>query len=315
MKAAVVSAYGSVPRCADFAEPTPGPGESVIRVEAAAITQLVRAQVAGRHYSMGPANHPAPFVPGAEGVGRTPDGRRVYFGFPAYPYGAMAERAVVAPALCVPIPETLDPARAAALANPAMSSWAALTRRARLAEGETVWVLGATGASGGLALEIARILKAGRIVAFGRGAGREAGLRARGADHVASLDGDDLVARVAAEARAAPPAVVLDYLWGPPATALLDGLLKAHISNACRWVQIGGVAGDPTQVPAGLLRATPVELMGSGIGSVPPPDLVASIGEVLRFADKLGIDYTTAPLGAVADVWTSKERIVLTMAG
>ena len=314
MKAAVVSAYGALPAYADFPEPKLRDGDVLVHVEAAAITQLVRAQAAGRHYSMSQVTHPAPFAPGPDGVGRTEDGERVFFAFPAYPFGAMAERVAVARDLCVPIPADLDPARAAAIANPGMSSWAALTRRARMEKGETVWVLGATGASGGMAIDIARILGAGRIVAFGRGASREAGLLARGADAVIGLDdADTLVARVAAEAKAAPPAVVLDYLWGAPATALLNGLLKAHIANDCRWVQIGGIAGDPTPVPAGLLRSSPIALMGSGIGSVAPRDLVAAIGETLRHADRLTIDYRTAPLADVAKVWTSKARIVLTM--
>ncbi|MDE2361884.1 MAG: zinc-binding alcohol dehydrogenase family protein [Hyphomicrobiales bacterium] len=313
MKAAVVSSYGATPVCAEFREPEPKRGDVLIEVEAASITQLVRAQVAGRHYSMGAATHPPPFVAGAEGVGRTPDGRRVYFGFPAYPFGAMAGRAVVPADMIAPLPDGLDPARAAALVNPAMSSWAALTRRAHMRNGETVWVLGATGASGGLAIEIARSLGAGRIVAFGRGTARAPALIDRGADEVITLEGDDLAARVTAAAKSAPPDVVLDYIWGPPATALMSGLLKAHISNACRWVQIGAVAGDPTHVPAGLLRATPIALMGSGIGSVPTAELVVAIGEALRVADRLTIDFTTAPLDDVAAVWNSKQRTVLTM--
>ena len=312
MKAAVVSAYGAPPLCTDFPDPKPRAGQKLIHVEAAAITQLVRAQVAGRHYSMSAATHPAPFVPGPEGVGRTEDGERVYFAFPDYPYGAMAERSTIAADLCVPIAADLDPARAAALANPAMSSWAALTRRARMRPGETVWVLGATGASGGLALEIARILKADRIVAFGRGAGRAAAILARGADSFIALDDERLVDRVAAESKSSPPGIVLDYLWGQPATTLLNGLLKAHMTTPCRWVQIGAIAGDPTQVPAGLLRSSPITLMGSGIGSVPARELVVTIGEALGFADRLTLDFRTAPLGEVEHIWDSKERIVLT---
>ncbi|MFV0281610.1 MAG: zinc-binding alcohol dehydrogenase family protein [Rhodoblastus sp.] len=313
MKAAVVTAYGDVPAYRDFAEPTPRADEIVISVEAVAITQLVKAQVAGRHYSMGPGGHPAPFTPGTEGVGRMADGARVYFAFPSYPHGSMAERVAVKRNLCIPVPDGIVSARAAALANPAMSSWAALTFRAHFKEGETIWVLGATGASGALALEIAKARKAGRIVAFGRGGEREGALLARGADQFVQTDDPRLSAEVTALAKTAPPDVVLDYLWGAPATALMSGLLAAHISNPCRWVQIGGVAGDPTSVPAGLLRSGPFMLVGSGLGSVADADLVAAIGEALKVADRLTIDYAAVPLADVASAWDRKERMVLTM--
>ncbi len=56
--------------------------------------------------------------------------------------------------------------------NPGMSSWAAFTERARLKPGETVLVNGATGASGRLAVQIARHLGAGRVIATGRNSAR-----------------------------------------------------------------------------------------------------------------------------------------------
>ena len=137
----------------------------------------------------------------------------------------MAERTVVAAAQTVPLPPGLDPVAAAATANPGMSSWAALTLRARLEPGETVLVNGATGASGQLAIQIARHLVAGKVIATGRDPAALAALPALGADVVIPLDAaapdrfhDAFAARVD---------VVLDYLWGPSAEALLAAAARA----------------------------------------------------------------------------------------
>lgn len=314
MHASIVRGYGQIPEYRERPEPTAQAGQLIVDVEAAAISQLVKAQVAGRHYSMSAASHPPPFVPGADGVGTTRDGRRVYFAFPQFPFGSMAAQAVARADLCVALPPGIEPARAAALANPAMSSWAALTRRAALVAGETVWVLGATGASGLLAIEVARVLGAGRVVALGRGAARFETLRARGADAVISLDDTDALAdAVLAQAKIAPPAIVLDYLWGLPAAQTLLGLARAHLGAPCRWVQIGSVTGEFAQVPAGLLRSSPVTLLGSGIGSVAPQELVKVVGEVMHAADRLTVDYAVEPLRNVAAAWARPERTVLTM--
>ena len=155
MKAAIVAQAGSLPVYGDFNEPVPSIGESSIAVTAAALSPVVKGRVSGAHYS---SLGDFPFVAGIDGVGRLDDGRRVYFILPKAPYGSMAERAAVPALQCVPLPDGLDDVTAAAIANPGLSSWAALKERARLAPGETVLVNGATGTSGRLAVQIAKYL-------------------------------------------------------------------------------------------------------------------------------------------------------------
>src|SRR5579871_3111679 len=162
MKAAIVEAAGQAPVYADFAEPVDGEGEVLVTVTASALSNLARGRAAGTHYSAGSV---FPFVVGVDGVGRTEDGKRVYFLLPRAPFGAMAERTVVASRQVIALPDGLDDARAAVIANAGMASWAALTERAHLRAGETVLVNGATGASGTLAVKIARHLGAGRVIA------------------------------------------------------------------------------------------------------------------------------------------------------
>ena len=142
MRAAIVHGLGQTPVCADFPVPTPAEGERLIKVTAAALTQLARGRASGAHYSSSGAY---PFIAGVDGVGRLEDGARVYFLSPRAPYGAFAEQTVVAVPQCLPLPDDLDDVTAAAIANPGMSSWAAFVDRARLAPGETVLVNGATG--------------------------------------------------------------------------------------------------------------------------------------------------------------------------
>ena len=125
---------------------------------------------------------------GADGVGQLEDGTRVYFAFPRAPVGAMAERVAVRGDLTIPLPANLDDITAAALANPGMSSWAALTERCDFRPGESVLINGATGASGRLAVQIARHLGAGRIVATGRRAQMASALTALGADAFIPLE-------------------------------------------------------------------------------------------------------------------------------
>lgn len=68
-----------------------------------------------------------------------------------------------------PVPEGMDPVQASALLNPAMSSWMALrTRTTNLPSTFTALVMGATFASGSIAISLARSLGAGKVVGVAR---------------------------------------------------------------------------------------------------------------------------------------------------
>src|SRR5580704_15125900 len=225
MKAALVMGAGQTPRYADFSEPTPAAGESKITVTAAAISQVVRSRASGRHYS---SSGQFPLVAGDDGVGRLDDGGRVYFGMPRAPYGSMAERAVAPPSRCLALPDELDDVTAAAIANPGMSSWAALEERARLQAGETVLINGATGAAGRLAVQIARHLGAKKVIATGRNIESLRSVAALGADVTLPLVADDDALENSFKAQfAAGVDIVIDYLWGKSAERLLIAAAKA----------------------------------------------------------------------------------------
>src|SRR6266481_2328898 len=135
MKAAVLHELGKAPRFEEFAEPTAGKDEALVRVRAASLKAIDRQLASGSHYA---SPRELPVVCGTDGVGELEDGTRVFFGGPRRPYGAMAERTVAPRAFCFPVLAGIDDDTAAALPNPGVSAWLSLTHRAKLTAGETV---------------------------------------------------------------------------------------------------------------------------------------------------------------------------------
>jgi NADPH:quinone reductase-like Zn-dependent oxidoreductase len=184
VRAAIVIQPNQTPIYDDFRDPVAQDGCELITVTASALFPLTKARAAGSHYS---SSGSFPMVVGVDGVGTTQRGHRVYFSMPTAPYGGMAEKAIVPAANCVALPDDLDDVTAAALANPGMSSVAALKTRADLRRGDTVLVNGATGTAGTLAVQLAKQLGAGKVIATGRDAVALQRVAALGADVTISL--------------------------------------------------------------------------------------------------------------------------------
>jgi NADPH:quinone reductase-like Zn-dependent oxidoreductase len=318
MKAALMTHAGQAPVYADFGEAQPGSGESRVHVTAAAISHVVKSRASGSHYSSSGA---FPFVVGIDGVGRLDDGRRVYFILPRAPNGSIAERTVVRSAQCIPLPDELDDITAAAIANPGMSSWAALTERARLKPGETVLINGAAGTAGRLAVQIARHLGAKKIIATARNAEALASVAALGADVTIPLIGDAAALEAAFKAQfAAGVDIVIDYLWGRSAELLLAaGAKSGPDAMPIRFVQVGAASGTDIALPSAALRSSAIELMGSGLGSVPVERLLAVLRDLLDAAVPAGLQIRTTPvpLSEVEQAWPrddSTRRTVFTVA-
>jgi len=311
MNAAVVEAFARPPRYTTIADPVPSENEVLVAVTAAALHPIVRALAAGTHYgSTGALN----FVPGVDGVGRLPDGRRVYFGRTNDLYGTFAERSISQSWLTLPLTDSVDDVTAAAMMNPGMSSWAALTR-AKFAAGESVLILGATGSAGHLAVQIARRLGASRVVAAGRNAEALAQASTLGADATVSLeqDRDALIADFRHHLSESKIDVVLDYLWGPPAEAVLAAISQkglAHESRRIRYVQIGNSAAPTISLSAATLRSAGLELLGSGFGSASLQEIMKAVGEFLAVAAKSPFQIQTKviPLRDIEAAWTAPDK-------
>lgn len=314
MHAAVVTGFGQAPTWQEFEEPTPGAGEVVVDVVAAGLHPRVRSQADGSHYTSEGA---LPLVPGVDGVARFPDGTLRYVAVASDTRGTMAERVAVDPRASVVLPDGADPVTVAAGVNPVLSSWVALRRRIDFTRGSRVLVLGATGASGTAAVQVAKHLGAAHVIASGRNSERLAGLTALGADVALPL-GDANALGVAA----ADVDVVIDYVWGQPAADVMRAVVTARTDPGRRldWIAIGSTAGHEATIPSAALRASGLTLVGSGQGSVGRAGFVAELpGIVGAIVDgTVRVDATAVGLSDVEATWAgqpagSTGRVVFTV--
>jgi NADPH:quinone reductase-like Zn-dependent oxidoreductase len=311
MEAAVLRELGKAPRCERFPDPTAGEGEVLVEVHAAALKPIDRQLASGSHYA---APHRLPVVCGTDGIGHLSDGRRVFFGGCRPPYGSMAQRTVVPRAFAFPIPNELDDATAAALPNPGVSAWLSLAFRAKLARGENVLILGATGVAGRLAVKIAKLLGAGRVVAAGRNPEVLSSLPKHGADATLRLDVPAADLRNAFVREAGPSGfqVVIDFVWGEPAEQFLAATSRrefAAINSETRFVQVGESAGPVISFPAAVLRSAPLTVLGTG--GIPPHDVLANaLRDVMANAasGELEVDTERVPLAEIEQAWHGNQR-------
>jgi NADPH2:quinone reductase len=312
MNAAVLRTLGKPPRCEPFPEPIPGDGEVVVHVRAAALKPVDKQMASGSHYA---SFRELPVVCGLDGVGNLDDGTRVFFAAPRQPHGAMAQRSVVSRFRCWSLPDDVDDVSAAAIVNPGVSAWLTLLERAKLAKGDHVLVLGATGTTGRLAVQIAKLLGAGRVVAAGRDESTLNRLHDLGADSTIPLNQPTkkLVEAFTRQAGARGFNVVIDYLWGHPTEAFLSAITGGDFapSGSIRLVQVGESAGPTISLCAAALRSSGLEIFGSGSGTAPPLDrLLDAYHQVLsRLANgELRIQTESVPLTDVEIAWERESR-------
>jgi NADPH:quinone reductase-like Zn-dependent oxidoreductase len=307
MRAAVVSRFDTPPRLEEVTDPAPGPDETVVDLVAAGLHPRVRSQADGSHYT---STDELPLVPGIDGVGRMPDGSLRYFVLDDTVHGSFSERVAIDPRRSIALPDGADPLVIAAAMNPAMSSWIALRRRIGFAPGGRVLVLGATGNAGRLAVPIARRLGASGVIAVARDAAK---LAAVGAE--AAFTPDD----PALGAAGADVDVVLDYLWGEPAADAMTALVTARADRAkpLAWVQIGSVAGARAPIPSAALRASGLQIVGSGQGSVGVREILAELPALAAelATGSLPVVPRVVPLADLERVWAEPgdptERLVV----
>ncbi|HKW17506.1 MAG TPA: zinc-binding alcohol dehydrogenase family protein [Terriglobales bacterium] len=325
MHAAVLHTIGTVPRYEEFPEPVVEnkngenkDGEVIVQVHAASLKSIDKQLASGSHYA---SPRKLPCVCGTDGVGHLDDGQRVFFGGPRSPHGAMAQRTVVPRAFTFPVPDNLDDETAAALPNPGISAWLSLAYRAKLVRGEHVLILGATGVTGKLAIQIAKVLGAARVVAAGRNQQALGRLHSLGADATISLASPaaELSEAFAREAGQAGFQVVIDYVWGQPAEAFLTAITRkefAAIQSEIRFVQVGESAAPTITLPAAVLRSTAVTIMGTA-GVAPRDTLFHAFHQVMAHATKgeLQIETEKIPLADIENAWQREEpgrRLVVT---
>lgn len=293
MRALAVASWGTNPAITSVAKaatPAAGSGKTEIRVLASALPQLVRSQAAGTHYSV--QDQALPYVPGIDGTGFTPDKKLVYMNLLANEPsgGGFAEYVNVDDRLLTPVPVPSGSSeeatkrvgiKVASLMNPAMSSWMALRHRAHIStftSSNTPWtavILGVTSASGRIAALFARHMGAKSVIGAARNASDLETLKSRGIiDAAIPLDKTDVSKTdfsVLSQSLDSYPLVVLDYIYGSAALALLNALPRSANKSEqleVRYVHIGTLSREfDMALPGTLLRMKNVTISGAGPGS------------------------------------------------
>jgi NADPH2:quinone reductase len=321
MRAAVVEAVGSPPAPGEVDEPVREEGTALVAVEAAPLNPVEIRVAAGRH----PRRAQPPYVPGLEGAGRVVEsarvapGRRVRFEGSALPgfgaRGTLAERAAVPDESVVELPDEVGEDLAAALGVVGITALLALERAAP-ASGERVLVLGATGAVGQMAVQLAKLMGAGRVVGAGRSAARLERIRELGADEVVELwDGD--LAEAFEEAAGGQLDIVVDPLWGVPAMAALSA-----IATEGRLVNVGQSAGTDVRVPLEVVRNRQAAIHAISSGWTGLERKAAAYRRLLEHAvtGRLTVDREVVPLDEVAAAWERQDaspgkKLVISIGG
>jgi NADPH:quinone reductase len=308
MRAAVVEAVGAPPAPAEVDEPVREDESALVAVQAVPLNPVEIRVAAGRH----PRRAQPPYVPGLEGVGRVlesarvPPRRRVRFEVAALPgfgrHGTLAERAAVPEDSLVDLPDEISDDLAAALGVVGVTALLALERAAPQ-RGETVLVLGATGAVGQVAVQLAKLFGAGRVVGAGRNAERLERVRELGADAVVELGRDDL-ADAFEQAAGGQVDIVIDPLWGEPAMAAL----RAIATNG-RLVNVGQSAGADVRLPLEVVRSRQGAIHAISSGWTGLDAKARGYRRLVEYsvAGHLTVDHEVLPLEHVADAWQRQD--------
>jgi NADPH2:quinone reductase len=314
MRAATISQLGAPPELTDRAEPE---GGTIYDIAAVSLNPIDVNIGAGRYFAGHP---PFPYVAGCEGVGRGPDGTRVYLfgdGLGLSRDGLLAERAAAPADLGIPVPEAVSDAVAASCGIAGMAGWMPVAWRAPLRSDDRVLVLGGTGTVGLVAVQAAKLLGAARVVAAGRNPARLERARELGADATVSLDETDLAAAFKEAVGGEGPTYIVDTLWGTPAIAAIQAAGPGY-----RLVQIGQSAGAEASLPSAALRGKMGEIYGYTDFAVPRDDFRR---EYLRVAEhaaagQIVFDIQAYPFERVAEAWQRQAdaatgKVVVTLTG
>jgi NADPH:quinone reductase-like Zn-dependent oxidoreductase len=322
MKAAVVIEKGSTPQYAEMPDPEITENGIPVTVKAASIKNLDRAIAGGHHYSVSHEPH-QPRIIGTDGAGYLENGQKVYF---FSKKGTVAEKAIADKDLMVPIPDALDFATASALPNAVMGSAMGLKFKAGMKPGDTVLINGATGVTGKIAIQIARLYGAGKIIVTGRNEEILSSLPELGANETVSLQlkDEDFKQRIREIHSKTPIDIVLDYIWGHSVELILTALKgNGTFSHKTKLVSVGGMSGDVIQLSSQIMRGADIQISGSGLGSWTPEESKLLFSEIIpemfqaAAEGRMTIDTETAEIKDIEAVWNKEipggKRLVITI--
>jgi NADPH2:quinone reductase len=320
VRAALVEAMRRPPAAAEVPSPRRRPGEALVRIRAAALNP-VELHIWNGHFFDGPPR--PPYVIGLEGVGVVEEGERlapgtrvrVEFVHPGYGRnGAVAEYAVApeepdasdraSQASVAPTEDGLDDdVAAAALGVPVFTALMCLERAERAGApvaGAHVLITAATGAVGLVAVQLAKLMGAARVVAAGRNRERLERALSLGADAAVEL-GDDLSKRLV-EAAAGRLDIVLDPLWGPPARAAIEALTRDGV-----YVGFGQAASPVAELSGIPMRNRGVTVVGHSGAWATPQERQSALARAHTLGP-LALDTEEVALEEIGHAWEQLSR-------
>jgi NADPH:quinone reductase len=306
MRAATIAEIGSLPELGEAPDAVRGDGDALVHIEAVPLNPIDINVGAGRFYGGTP---PLPYVPGCEGVGRVVEAESLAPGTLVWAHaagmgtrrdGALADLLAAPEDELVPLPDDADPAVAGAVGIAGIAGWLPVAYRAPVEKGDTVLVLGATGTVGLVALQAARLLGAGRIVAAGRRPEALERARRLGADAIVSLDTDDLVAAFKEAFGGEGPTYVVDPLWGEPAVAAAGAAVPG-----ARLVNIGQSAGPAAPFLSADVRSKQLNVLGFSNFGTPREVMHREYLRLLEHvrAGEIQVEVETFPFERAAEAW------------
>ena len=313
MKAAVLHQLGSLPIYEEFPTPVPqNENQLILNMKASSLKNLDKLRASGKHYA---SYTDLPVVVGIDGVGVLENGTRVYAQGIT---GMMAEKALISKNSYLVLPDKIDDFTAAALPNAVIGATMALRFRAKMKKGDVVLINGATGVTGQIAVQMAKLDGASTIIVTGRNSESLEKLKSLGADLIVSLMQDDesIINQLKEIQSNTPVNIVIDYLWGHPVELIINSLKGGGLNNITskiRIVTVGSMAGENINLTSGTLRSTAIEILGSGIGSISKEEMVLFNTEILSemfqlaAEGKLSIDTESSTLSEIETIWNYKS--------
>jgi NADPH2:quinone reductase len=292
MRAIVVNEFGPPERLrlGEMPAPRPGHGEVLVEVHAAPVNYVDLLVVGGTYQSL-PV---CPFIPGKGPAGVVsalgPDVNGLQIGdhvLAMAEEGGYAELVVLHANQCYRLPPRMSFLDAASTSLVYDTAWFALRERARLAAGETVLVLGASGGVGHAAVQLAGALGA-RVLAGVSRAERGAAVRAAGAEAVIDLSSENLRETLREQVWAATDGRGADVILDPLGGEMFAAALRA-LAWCGRLVVIGFAAGQIPTLKANYLLLKNIEVSGLQVSDYRkrrPAKMAACFAEIFGLYDE-----------------------------
>jgi NADPH:quinone reductase-like Zn-dependent oxidoreductase len=302
MRAAVLKEIGGVPEVGEFNDPSGDEDGVLIDVSVAGMNPVDVFIATGKMPWVKPD---PPAVAGQEGIGTVAgEDRRVYFNGCVHPFGSFAERTVAKPEAIIDVPDGVEDATALAFGIAGMAGWISLAWRADLQAGETVLVLGASGVVGRIAIQAAKLLGAGTVIAAARNGDELKRAAELGADETVEITDDgfgDGLRDVAPDGID----VIVDPVWGAPAMTAIGAA-----GHDVRLIQIGNAAAPAAELVAGPFRNNHAVIMGYTNVLAPDEVKAEAFASMCRHAadGDLVVDVEEIALDDIADAWERQQE-------